>query len=198
VQPLHLRILSEASKKRLHSASRLDQSPRMPRWAGPCEPTIATLADGRVFLAFRLGGGQALWTAFSRTHGASWGEPTAMKGAGGHKPFAVWPQAKVLSNGVLVVSSGRPGIGFYLSPSPNPEGATWLVANVTAEHTKNLPADPWLDGDQTTSYTSMAEVAPGAVLHAYDKRRGCVDCNGEKGVGGKTEKVYSVRINVTA
>ena len=122
-----------------------------------------------------------------------------MKGVGGHKPYAVWPQAILLSNGVLAVSSGRPGIGLYLSPTATPSGGEeWMVYNVTAQHTKHLPSDPWLPEDQTTSYTSMAEIEPGVVLLAYDKRRGCVDCNGEKGVVGKTEKVYSVRVNVTA
>ena len=122
-----------------------------------------------------------------------------MRGAGGHKPYAVWPQAALLSNGVLAVSSGRPGIGFYISPTATPTGREeWIVYNVTAEHTKHMPSDPWGQGDETTSYTSMAEIEPGVVLLAYDKRRGCSDCNGEKGVGGKTEKVYSVRVNVTA
>eukprot|EP01052_Picozoa_sp_SAG31_P065189 SAG31_NODE_24016_length_491_cov_0.732143_1_plen_156_part_10 len=68
-------------------ASRLDQSERMPRWAGPCEPTIATLADGRMITVFRLGGEQALWMAFSGTHGQSWEEAMPMKGVGGHKPY---------------------------------------------------------------------------------------------------------------
>jgi hypothetical protein len=30
---------------------------------------------------------------------------------------AVWPQLKVLSNGVLMLTAGRPGIGLWISPS---------------------------------------------------------------------------------
>ena len=43
---------------------------------------------------------------------------------------SVWPQLKLLSNGVLVLASGRPGIGFWLAPTVNPDGALWIGYDV--------------------------------------------------------------------
>jgi hypothetical protein len=55
-------------------ASRVDVTPAMvaePHGAGegPCEPSMVTLADGRVLAAFRLSGGIPLWLAYSSDNG---------------------------------------------------------------------------------------------------------------------------------
>ena len=84
------------------------------------------LPDGRVFLAFRLNGGTPLWSAFSHDIAKTWTEPVPLKGSPG-TPYAVWPQLKLLSNGVLVLASGRPGIGFWLCPTANPANAIWVA-----------------------------------------------------------------------
>ena len=126
------------------------------------------LPDGRVFLAFRLNGGTPLWSAFSHDTAKTWTEPVPLKGSPG-TPYAVWPQLKLLSNGVLVLASGRPGIGFWLCPTANPANATWIGYDVQEQHTKHVPSDPWTKADGTTSYTGIAEVEPGVVLLAYDK-----------------------------
>ena len=128
----------------------------------------AQLPDGRVFLAFRLNGGTPLWSAFSHDTAKTWTEPVPLKGSPG-TPYAVWPQLKLLSNGVLVLASGRPGIGFWLCPTANPANATWIGYDVQEQHTKHVPSDPWTKADGTTSYTGIAEVEPGVVLLAYDK-----------------------------
>ena len=94
----------------------------------------------------------------------------------------------LLSNGALVLASGRPGIGFWVSPKA--DGASWIGYDVQAEHTKNFPSDPW-GHSGTTSYTGIAEVEPGVALLAYDKTSG-------SGRSGDIQKVYSVRITVTA
>merc|ERR1712162_49067 len=92
---------------------------------GPCEPAMTTLADGRVLTALRHASGAALWLAYSSSNGRSWTTPQTMKGVSAEgKPmtvFAVWPQLNVLSNGALVLSSGRPGLGFWISSS-KPDG----------------------------------------------------------------------------
>ena len=69
-----------------------------------------------------------------------------------------------------MLASGRPGIGFWVSPKA--DGAEWIGYDVEAEHSKNLPSDPWdaAHGTGTTSYTGIAEVEPGVVLLA------CVSC----------------------
>jgi hypothetical protein len=150
-------------------ASRVDVTDAMvasPKGAGegPCEPTMATLADGRTLAAFRLEGGHPVWLSYTSDNGKTWSEPTPAKGtqvglspasaciccafhrwhcpsiepfAPSHSlclrmelrnlqapgspgsaatPYAVWPQLLVLSNGALVLASGRPGIGFWVSP----------------------------------------------------------------------------------
>ena len=65
-----------------------------------------------------------------------------------------------------MLASGRPGIGFWVSPKA--DGAEWIGYDVEAEHSKNLPSDPWdaAHGTGTTSYTGIAEVEPGVVLLA--------------------------------
>ena len=116
-----------------------------------------------------------------------------------------------------MLASGRPGIGFWVSPKA--DGAEWIGYDVEAEHSKNLPSDPWdaAHGTGTTSYTGIAEVEPGVVLlacvplvtvlprvlnlsravlrvavvhHRYDKTSGA-------GRSGDVQKVYSVRITVS-
>jgi hypothetical protein len=163
---------------------------------GPCEPSMATLADGRVLAAFRLGGSHPLWLAYSSDNGKSWTDPAPAQGRkAAESPgtasavYAVWPQLLMLSNGVLVLASGRPGIGFWVSPQA--DGASWVGYDVEAEHSRNLPSDPWdaKHGTGTTSYTGIAEVEPGVVLLAYDKTSGA-------GRSGDIQKVYSVRIEV--
>jgi hypothetical protein len=96
-------------------ASRVDVTKDMKSpGEGPCEPAIATLADGRVLAVFRLSGGIPLWQAYSSDNGLTWTSPKAMSGkaASGSAmvPFAVWPELLLLSNGALVLASGRPGI----------------------------------------------------------------------------------------
>ena len=82
---------------------------------GPCEPSMVTLADGRVLAAFRLSGGIPLWQSYSFDNGQSWTPPKAMigkaaSGGAGMIPYGVWPELLLLSNGALVLGSGRPGI----------------------------------------------------------------------------------------
>ena len=113
--------------------------------------------------------------------------------------FAVWPQLNVLSNGALVLSSGRPGLGFWVS-SPKPDGEAWVGYDVEKEHDRLAPTDPFDSGTtpsytrqagihgSTTSYTGLAEAEPGVVLLAYDKT----------GAVGDIQRVYSMRIDVRA
>ena len=105
--------------------------------------------------------------------------------------FAVWPQLLTLSNGALVLASGRPGIGFWVSAAGFGEN-DWVGYDIEAEHSRLLPADPWdsAHGTGTTSYTGIAEVEPGVVLLAYDKTSG-------SGRSGDVQKVYSMRIVVS-
>jgi hypothetical protein len=105
--------------------------------------------------------------------GETWSDPKPAKGTQApgspgkvSTVFAVWPQLLLLSNGALVLASGRPGIGFWVSPKA--DGTSWVGYDVEAEHSQLLPSDPWdgAHGTGTTSYTGIAEVEPGVVLLA--------------------------------
>ena len=158
--------------------SRIDVTPAMAtgKWPwfkvghpgeGPCEPALVTLADGRVLTALRLGGGIPLWMAHSLNNGKTWTEPKpamgklagAPSGAASIPVYGVWPQLLRLSNGALVLGSGRPGIGFWLSPEADGTGE-WIGYDVEAEHNKLLPHDMYTpNATSTTSYTGIAEVS---------------------------------------
>lgn len=91
-----------------------------------------------------------------------------------------------------MLASGRPGIGFWVWFPKAGVGVDWIGYDIEAEHSKNLPADPWdaTHGSVTTSYTGIAEVEPGVVLLSYDKRGG-------RGQSSDVQKVYSMRIMVS-
>jgi hypothetical protein len=110
---------------------------------GPCEPALVVLADGRVMTALRLSGGIPLWQAYSSDNGGTWTVPVPMQGKAAATgkamvPYAVWPQLLRLSNGVLCLASGRPGIGFWLDVSPKSDGTEWMGYDVEAEHDREL------------------------------------------------------------
>lgn len=157
---------------------------------GPAETALVTLADGRVLAVFRITSDVSLWKACSGDHGKSWSEPVALSGTMGGEAavvYSVWPQLLRLSNGALVLASGRPGIGFWVSSDAG--GEAWVGHDVQAAHSRLVPTDPYDDPSETTSYTGIAEVEPGVVLLSYDKV-------GARRVGD-VQKVYAVRINVS-
>ena len=104
--------------------------------------------------------------------------------------WSVWPQAVLMGSGVLAVSSGRPGVGLWLSASG--DGAAWEYHNVIAQHNNHVPRErrypsayanvsKATDPDScdtshcmTTAYTGLVEAEPNTLLLAYDRRHGCV------------------------
>ena len=134
-------------------------------------------------------------------------------------PTGVEPKIERLPNGLLVISAGRPGLYMWVAEDPttgsgsftatgagaNTAGSgaafaqplEWTGFNVAAHHNAAF-GDTSLHfssdtpgGDETTSYTGIAEVEPGVALLAYDKT--C--CKGRE---GEVQRVYSVRIAVSA
>ena len=110
----------------------------MSRWCsqnigGPAEPALTQLADGRLLLLFRTTG-TPLMKALSSDLGLTWTDPelTPM--------WSVWPQIRLLPNGVLVVSSGRPSIGVWWCGDG--VGDTWVFQNLAAMHNELLPSQP--------------------------------------------------------
>lgn len=110
-------------------ASRIDQTAAMPPSVeGPCEPTLVQLRDGRLLTLFRLvsgnrlnvggSGGGLLWKAYSH-------DAKTWTGLASTPLWSVWPQAVLMSTGILAVSSGRPGVGLWLSQAG--DGEAWEV-----------------------------------------------------------------------
>jgi len=162
--------------------------------ADRCEPTLVKLRDGRLLTLFRLvsgnrlhiggSGGGNLWQAYSSSGGRAW------TGLAATPLWSVWPQAVLMGSGVLAVSSGRPGVGLWLSASG--DGAAWEYHNVIAQHNNHVPPErrypsayanvsKATDPDScdtshcmTTAYTGLVEAEPSTLLLAYDRRHGCV------------------------
>ena len=77
--------------------------------AGPCEPALVQLQDGRVLTVFRIDSFKSHWAALSSDGGKSWGEafPT--------HTWSVSPNLIQMRNGAIVLTSGRPGIGLWIT-----------------------------------------------------------------------------------
>jgi hypothetical protein len=77
---------------------------------GPCEPSLVVMQDGKTLLSvFRLQSDKNLWMTYSSTAGHTW--ETAQE----TNAWAVFPQVRALPNGILALTSGRPGIGLWLT-----------------------------------------------------------------------------------
>jgi hypothetical protein len=136
-------------------------------------------------------------------------------------PYAVWPQLLLMSNGALVLGSGRPGIvrapparpparlvgclaGWpcdSLRRAAVPQGfwvsaggsgdGDWVGYDVEVEHSKLLPSDPW-DAAYGTGTTSYTGIAEVEPGVALL----AYDKTSGAGRAGAVQKVYSMRITV--
>jgi hypothetical protein len=158
------------------------------RILGPSEPTITQLLSGELLLMFRTTG-TPCFKAYSHD-GVSWTDPVMSP------VWTVWPQLEQLSNGVIVATSGRPGLGMWWSTDGH--GDNWTFANLAGEHNRLLPNEPtrhynslnvdcdyygcqscWMPSQhcarQTTSYTGLRPIAQSAngrnvtLLITYDR-----------------------------
>ena len=134
----------------------------------------------------RMGGGrdQLLARSYSSDEGKTWSPIDRLPAWG------VLPDVKRLSNGALVISTGRPGLFIWFSTDPR--GEHWQPFDIMAHHNAEMdgahqisPGKYGLEpvtrdqyytvhhnfdqSDQTTSYTSMLEVEPGRLLVVYDR-----------------------------
>ena len=112
--------------------SRVDQTSNMPAGPGPSESSMAELADGRILMVFRVGVGSPLWKVYSGDGGKTWGIRSAITA------WAVWPQLLLLSNGVLILTAGRPGIGLWVSNGTTADGSSWRHYDLEVEHNKRV------------------------------------------------------------
>jgi hypothetical protein len=121
------------------------------RWSwmgdeGPNEAGMVRLRDGSLFVVFRTGG--YLGCTRSLDDGATWIQPQPM-------PFqGVAPRLRLLSNGMLALSFGRPG-PVLVAFSRDGKGYGW-----------STPVE--IFRGMGTRYTDFVEVAPGNLLLVYD------------------------------
>ncbi|MEZ4731384.1 MAG: sialidase family protein [Caldilineaceae bacterium] len=134
-----------------------------PRGHGPGEPSLVQLANGDLMCVMRMGGGAAfpLRRSYSSDGGRTWSPPAVLPAV------SVEPSLKRLQNGVLALSTGRPGIFLWLATDER--GTTWQSIDVLAHHNAWASAGYQITPEQTTAYTEIIEVAPNHLLLAYDR-----------------------------
>lgn len=132
-----------------------------------CEADLLQLPGGDLLCFMRTGGEPPkyvtpLYCSRSQDDGLTWSKPEPIADRG------VWPNACRLRSGVLAVTYGRPDnwLAFSLD-----EGKTW-----TGHFCFYRGA--------TTSYNTVAEVAPNTLLVVYDRRRLAPDGNLQSGIAG--------------
>ncbi|MBX3010003.1 MAG: exo-alpha-sialidase [Caldilineaceae bacterium] len=131
---------------------------------GPGEPSLVQLANGDLMCVMRMGGGAAfpLRRSYSSDGGRTWSTPDVLPAV------SVEPSLKRLQNGVLALSTGRPGIGLWFATDGR--GASWQAVDILAHHNQWAPAESYqITPAQTTAYTEIIEVSPNRLLLAYDR-----------------------------
>jgi hypothetical protein len=126
---------------------------------GPCEACIVRTRDGRLLIVFRTGNGGLLGQTWSSDGGRTWSKPIPMTIRG------VAPHIRLLSSGLLALSTGRPApVSIFFSPDGNGEAwspPTEIFGGVDT-------GQKGFDKQRSTRYTDFVEVEPGRLLLVYD------------------------------
>ena len=141
---------------------------------GPDEASLIQLADGDVMCVMRVGSGkdQLLGRTYSSDGGRTWSAIDRLPA------FSVEPSLRRLQNGVIALSTGRPGI--YLWLCTDARGKSWESIDIVGHHNAvmgdahhirpRIPdVSPSDAPDQTTAYTELVEVSPNKLLLVYDR-----------------------------
>ena len=99
-------------------------------------------------------------SARSTDDGRTWSAPSLMPDTA----KSVEPDLCLMSNGILAMSYGRPGVRIMFSPDGN--GKTWTSPTTIYNDTFFKQGDKFLH--TTYGYTSIKEVSPGRLLYVYD------------------------------
>ena len=128
------------------------------------EPCMIRLASGDVMCVSRVGSGedQKLARTFSSDQGKTW---TAIDRL---PAFSVAPNMSQLSNGVIAISTGRPGLFLCLSSDPGGKGE-WESIDLMDHHNSSLDGTHKMDASQTTAYTANLEPGPNRLFVVYDR-----------------------------
>jgi hypothetical protein len=194
-------LASEDSGQTWHFQAVVASGKEMPEAnEGANESNTVRLQDGRLLCVFRIGSGQDLHKAYSLEEGQSWTGAERLPGV-----WSVEPQLMRLENGLIVLTSGRPGL--FLWVCPDGKGNHWERFNLAAHHNAAFleaslhysetfcQADPQVNPAQSTSYTGLLAISPDDVLVCYDRLgNGWV---GAPGPWGETDAVFCVRLKLT-
>jgi hypothetical protein len=166
---------------------------------GANESNTVRLQDRRLLCIFRAGSGQDLHKSYSANEGINWTKPERLSGV-----WSVEPQLTRLENGLIVLSSGRPGL--FLWVCPDGEGTNWECINLASLHNAAYPdvslhyseafcqADPRINPAQSTSYTGILALGPEDVLVCYDRLGN--GWAGAPGPWGKMDAIYCLRLRI--
>ncbi|HVF09280.1 MAG TPA: sialidase family protein [Abditibacteriaceae bacterium] len=133
------------------------------------EPCLVQLEDGELMCISRVGSsaGQFLARTYSSDGGSTWSPLDRLPA------YSVAPQIARLANGVLALSTGRPGLFLWFSADAR--GQHWQTFDVQQYHNKVLDKKYHIGEmnntvkDQTTAYTALVEVTPNHLLLVYDR-----------------------------
>lgn len=114
---------------------------------GPNEAGLVRLSKSRLYSIFRTGSGEYLGEAWSLDDGKTWTPPASS----GFKGVA--PHLRLLSNGLLACTFGRPGPVTIMFSAD--EGKKWV--GITQ-----------IFNERSTGYTDVVEVGAGKLLVVYD------------------------------
>ena len=116
------------------------------------EPCVVRLANGELFCFMRNLSAKPMYSARSTDGGKTWSAPQRMPDE--YAALSVDPDLRLLSNGMLACSAGRPNCGLMFSPDGT--GKTW---------TKPFT----IFTGPTTSYTSIcADARPNRLFFLHD------------------------------
>ncbi|HHW32509.1 MAG TPA: hypothetical protein GXX20_12710 [Clostridiaceae bacterium] len=152
---------------------------------GFAEPCVIRCADGSLLAVMRTRTGLPLVQCRSYDNGLTWTEPTRLPGVDGTEladsiTGSVYPKLLMMSNGILVLSYGRPDAKLLVSVDGC--GYQWDYFTVVYD-------DP-TDGSQCSGMTGIVETEPGRLLICSDT--GAVAYNPPvKSIWGKFVNVYT-------
>jgi hypothetical protein len=137
---------------------------QLPGKEGPCESALARLRDGRLVCVYRLDANATYGHSFSSDDGKTWTKPASLP----KDVFSVQPSLKVLTDGALALSGGRPGIFLYLNAAG--DAKTWEKIDLLAHHNATVPTGEKINGPgNTSSYTEVVALDERNLLVIYDR-----------------------------
>ena len=128
------------------------------------EPCLERLADGDIMCVSRMGStkDQLLAKTYSSDEGRSWSKVELLPA------YSVAPSITRLTNGLIAITTGRPGLFLWLSTDPRGNG-NWESIDLIDHHNGLLDNSHHMKATQTTAYTANLELAPNRMLLVYDR-----------------------------